>query len=160
MAQHLDCSAIISQSARTSSTLYRLADMPNMLQSAHSFIHSSSSSSCCSTVLLSLPPSALPQPHPALHPYLALYLPACLSRPLGPSHFHSYNALFCFHASRMEVGEGARGVGMDGGMISLIQQREEWWEEPAGSILESSSLIKLHACAHTHARENPHCVIQ
>lgn len=98
--------------------------MPNMLQSAHSFIHPL-------LLLLHCPllyPSSPPQPHPALHHYLSLYLPACLSRPLGPSHFHSYNALFCFHAGWMG---GWREGGMDGGMISLMSQQQEEEEEEA-----------------------------
>lgn len=103
------------------------AAMPNKLQSTHSFIHL--------LLLLYCPPlysSSPPQPHPALHHYLSLYLPACLSRPLSPSHFHSYNALFCFHAASMEVGGWREGGSMDGGMIlHMLQQQEEKEEEQA-----------------------------
>lgn len=36
-------------------------------------------------------------------PCSTISLSACLSRPLCSSHFHSYNALFCFHAQWMGV---------------------------------------------------------
>lgn len=99
----------------------------------------------------SSPPTPLSSPsqsHPALHHYLPLYLPACLSRPLCPSHFHSYSALFCFHAGWL-AGWGRGGGGTDEGMISLAQQDEE-----AASWRGSLSLSQTQ----THVK--PHCVIE
>lgn len=95
-------------------------------QLTHSFILSSSPSS--STVLSSIPVFR----HSLTLPCTTIYLSICLPAFLGhscPSHFHSYNALFCFHAGWMDgwmvwVGGGREG-GMDGGMISLMLQQHE-----------------------------------
>lgn len=88
---------------------HKLTDRQNVLQSAHSFIH---------PLLLLLCATASPCPGP-----ISLsFLPACLSRPLGPSHFHSYHALFCFHAGL--VGGWSRRW-RDDFMLQQQQKREE-----------------------------------
>lgn len=137
VAQHHNCSNIIPHSAHTGTGLHKLADMPNILQSAHSFIHPL----LLLLLLLHCPllyASSLPQPHPALHQYLSLYLPACLSRPLSPSHFHSYNALFCFRASLL-------GGWRHGWRDDFTHSTTRGEVGGAGSsILESLSLIKLN----------------
>jgi len=143
-AQHHDRSSIILNSAHARAGIQKLAAMPNMLQSAHSFIHSSPPPPPPPPLYPSYPP----QPHPALHHYLSLYLPACLSRPLNPSHFHSYNALFCFHAGWMG---GCTEGGMDGGMISLVhqQQEEEEKEEEEEAVASWRANLSLSP-THTH----------
>lgn len=132
------------------------ADMTNMLQSARSLAHSLTHSFILPP---SLPPSAPPQPYPSLHPYLALYLPAaCLSRPLGPSHFHSYNALFCFHASRMEGGGGGDGWKDDfTHSTTALEERRGGRGRRCSSILEDHIQLRTEN-THTH-KEHPHCVI-
>lgn len=89
------CCATILHSPHTGARLRKVADKPNTLQSDRSFIHSLLLCHC-----LAMPCTSI-----------SIYLPACLSRPPSPSHFHSYYALFCFHAG--SVGDGV----IDGGMI-------------------------------------------
>lgn len=112
-------------STHTSTRLHKLADMPNILQPAHSFI-------------LSFPPPPAPLflcatvPRHALHQYLDLSA-ACLSRPLGPSHFHSYYALFCFHA-------GSVGGWSHRWRDDFMLQQQKWEEQAATSLRAYLSL--------------------
>lgn len=112
---HHSGSNTILHSPHSSTRQHKLADMPNILQSAHSLIHS---------LLLFLRHSSVPLCHCLAMPCtnISIFLPACLSRPLGSSHFHSYYALFCFHAG--SVG-GWSHRWRDDFMLQQQQKREE-----------------------------------
>lgn len=116
-------------STHTSTRLHKLADTPNILQPAHSFIHSfiPSSSSCATLLFL-----CATVPRHALHQYLDLSA-ACLSRPLGPSHFHSYYALCCFHA-------GSVGGWSHRWRDDFMLQQQKWEEQAATSLRAYLSL--------------------
>lgn len=88
----------------------------------HSFIPSSSSSSSCATLLF----LCATVPRHALHQYLDLSA-ACLSRPRGPSHFHSCYALFCFHA-------GSVGGWSHRWRDDFMLQQQKWEEQAATSL--------------------------
>lgn len=98
------------------------------VRSAHSFIHSFNPSSCSARLLL-----CATVPRHALHQYCYLSA-AWLSRPLSPSHFHSYYALFCFHAG--SVGGWSHRWRDD----FMLQQQQKWEEQTTTSLRAYLSL--------------------
>lgn len=132
--------------------------MTNMLQSARppalSLTHSSS--------FFFLPPSTLPQPYPSLHPYLTLYLPACLSRQAGhsaPPTFIHTTPCFVFvrvgwrttEAAGWVAGSGSAG---DGWKDDFTHSTTGLEEKRGGRSRRCSSLLEDHTCT-----EHPHFVI-
>lgn len=105
---HHSGSNTILHPPHTSTEKHKLADIPNALRCARSLAHSLAHSfipSSCATPVPLCHCLAMPSTN------ISIFSPACLSRPLGPSHFHSYYALLVFMLARW--GDGV----IDGGMI-------------------------------------------
>ena len=119
------CSSIIPHSPHASAgLLHKLAAMPNMLQSAHSFIHPLLLLLLLLLLLHCPPlyPSSLPQPHPALHHYLSLYLPAFLGHSAPPTFIHTTP---CFVFVQPGWGDGGKEARMKGWFHSCFNNKEE-----------------------------------